>query len=333
MSYLTQKLKVEGKLKKIKIIATGIIVAMLLGLAIFSRFVPPKTWKYYLATPEIAERGEGELRLHFLNVGQGDSTLIELPDGKIMLIDGGNNTAAAEKNIMRYLNALKIDTIDYLLVTHADSDHCGAMDVVLENKEIKNAFIPNANPTVNTEYAEFYTALQKENCSVKLSSRSVLLSQEGKYAYTLSFLYPYTIDVEEGAEKSEENNDSSAVVWLDYQGVSALFTGDAPLETESLLLRDDELGVLKNYHVELSSTEILKVAHHGSKYSTSAEFLQYLNIETAIISSGKGNTYGHPTQEVLDRLQAVNAEIHRTDMQGNIMITVSQDGTYKTKFI
>ena len=285
--------------------------------------------------PNFSSCGESkpyELEIRFLDVGQGDCTIIQLPDGKIMMIDGGNNEAATEKRIMRYLNALKIDTIDYLVVTHADSDHCGALDIVLQYKKVKQAFIPNTKPTVNQEYAEFYAQLQKEKCEITLSARNVILNGVGEYAYHLSFLYPYSMDIEEGNAGTEENNQSSAVVWLDYQGISALFTGDAPTETEEMLLRDDKLGVLANRGVQLSSTEILKVAHHGSKYSSDLEFLQYLNVETAIISSGKGNIYGHPTQEVLDRLQSVNAEIYRTDTMSNIMITVF-DGKYKTQKI
>ena len=331
MSYLTQKLKIEGKIKKLHIIITAIVGLLIMGLVIFSGFVPPQTWKYHVAKPKISAWHKGEMRLHFLDVGQGDSSIIQLPDGKIMMIDGGNDDAATEKRIMRYLNALKIDTIDYLVLTHADSDHCGALDTVLKYKKVKQAFLPNVQSTVNQEYAEFYTQLQKEKCVITLSSRSVILNGKGEYNYTLSFLYPYTVDVENNTEATEENNDSSAVIWLDYQGVSALFTGDAPMETEVELVRDDKLGVFAERGVELSSTEILKVAHHGSKYSTDLEFLQYLNVETAVISCGKDNVYGHPTQEVLDRLQSVNANIYRTDTVGNVMITISKDGFYKVK--
>ncbi len=333
MSYFTEKLKVESKIKKLKIILAIVISVLLLGACIFSAFVPPFTWKYYLSKPKIANRIDGEMRLHFLDVGQGDATLIELPDGKIMLIDGGDGEASTEKHIMRYLNALKIKTIDYLLVTHADSDHCGALDVVLECKEVRNVFLPNTKETVNEEYAQLSAALLKEECTVTFSSRKVILDGEGAYPYTLAFLYPYSLDVEEGSAQQEENNDSSAVVWLDYQGVSALFMGDAPMEIETLLMRDDGLGVFEPRGVDLSSTEILKVAHHGSKYSTSTEFLQYLNVETAIISCGEGNPYGHPTAEVLERLKGVNANIYRTDKDKDVVITVSKDGKYTTNFI
>lgn len=333
MSYFTEKLKIESKIKKIKIVVAAIVAAVLLALCIFSAFVPPATWKYRVAIPKINKRAAGEMRLHFLDVGQGDAIIIELPDGKIMLIDGGNNDSKTEKSIMRYLHALKIETIDYLVVTHADSDHCGSLDTVLKYKKIKNAYIPKTNITVNKEYADFYAMLQKEQCNVEYSARSIILNNEGEYPYELSFLLPYTLEVEEGEEETKENNQSSAVIWLDYQGISALFAADATMEMENNLMRDDKLGLLENRGVDLSSTEILKVAHHGSKYSSSLEFLQYLNLKTAVISCGEKNVYGHPTQEVLENLNAVGAQIYRTDEDENILISVSKHGKYQTKFV
>ncbi len=333
MSYFTEKLKIDGKIKQIKIWLMAVGIFILLGAIIFSAFVPPATWKYCVAKPDIERCEAGEMRLHFLDVGQGDATLIELPDGKIMLIDGGNGEASTTKVIMRYLNALKINTLDYLLVTHADSDHCGALDTVLKYKTVKKIFLPNTKSTVNKEYAQFYAAVMQENCEIVLSSRNVVLHGDNHFPYTLSFLYPYSFSIEEKVEEQEENNASSAVVWLDYQGISALFMGDAPLEVEELLIRDNALGLFEDRGVDLQSTEILKVAHHGSKYSTGEDFLQYLNVETAIISSGKANLYGHPTDEVLQRLQAVNADIYRTDTHGNVVISISKNGDTDVKFV
>ena len=111
-------------------------------------------------------------------------------------------------------------------------------------------------------------------------------------------------------------------------GVSFLFTGDASSEVEEVLVRDDGYGFLKEKKVELSSTEILKVAHHGSVNSSSLEFLNYLNLQTAVISCGKDNAYGHPADSVLDKLQMVGADVYRTDEDGHIIVTVKEDGSY-----
>ena len=331
MSYFTEKLKLESKVKRIKIIFAIIGSILLLALCIFSAFVPARTWKDYVSKPEIEKCADGEMRLHFLDVGQGDAALIELPDGKIMLIDGGDGSELATKSLMRYLNALKIKTIDYLLVTHADSDHCGGLDVVLECKKVRNVYIPKLAEITNQEYAQFAAELVKEKaCNVEYASRNVILSAEGAYPYTLCFLYPYYWDAE---DETTEDNDSSAIVWIDYKGVSALFTGDATSEIENVLMRDDTLGLFEPRGVDLTSTEILKVAHHGSKYSTSEDFLEYLHTQTAVISCGNGNIYGHPNEETLQRLQSVNADVYRTDKNGNVVITIHQDGSYTTKCI
>ena len=106
MSYATEKEKIEAKIKIWKRILLGVLLFVLLGLCIFSAFVPANTWKYYVGLPKISRREAGQMRIHFLDVEQGDATLIELPDGKIMLIDGGNGTEKTAKKLLRYLNAL-----------------------------------------------------------------------------------------------------------------------------------------------------------------------------------------------------------------------------------
>lgn len=283
---------------------------------------PVETWKYSFALPKTETRQAGELRVHFLDVGQGDCEIVELPDGKILLIDGGANDESATR-IMRYLNALKIDTIDYLLITHADSDHCGALQKVVKYKEIKQAFLPLTDVAENEAYAAVYAEILAKGCAWQYSARSIDLSTDGDSPYTLRFLYPYTLQTETPAN----NNESSAVVWLDYLGASVLFTGDAPMSTEEKLVRDHRLGLLDE-SIQLSETELLKVAHHGSADSTSLSFLEYLNVKQAVISCGKDNTYGHPTQEVLSTLTLQGVEIYRTDECGNLVWTVSQTGDY-----
>lgn len=325
MGYAAEKKREEKRKKKAKNILFFVVAIVLAALIVFACIVTPNTWKFYVALPNTGTRAEGEMRIHFLDVGQGDATIIELPDGKTFLIDGGDGKESTETALMRYLNALQVETIDYLLVTHADADHCGALDSVLAYKQVKQAFIPFVKETVNEEYASFYAALMQENCSVSYASRSVdLSSTESTYPYTLSFLYPYTVDVSgEMDDAAGENNDGSAVVWLDYNGVSTLFTGDAPSAVEEKLVWDHKMGLLPN--VALTSTEILKVAHHGSEYSTSLEFLEYIHAQTAVISCGLENAYGHPAPTVLDNLTEKGNKVYRTDLDGSIVITVPQE--------
>lgn len=322
MGYRAQKIKTERKKRRLKIILLCVLVFLLLGVCIFHLFIPIREWKYRVHKPDVSKRGEGELRLHFLDVGQGDATLIELPDGKVAFIDGGRDDDKSKKNILRYLNALDIDTIDYLIVTHTDADHCGALKTVVEQKTILNAYLPATYDKEDQTYAGFYTALAKTGCLLKTSSRRVSLSINGDMPYTFAFLYPY----------GDESKDVSSVVWLDYMGVSTLLMGDADTQTEEILVRDDkDLHILSAYGVTLSETEILRVGHHGSSYSSSREFLDYINVETAVISCGENNAYGHPSSDVLARLETVGATVYRTDTDGHIVVTVKKDGTYKTE--
>ena len=331
MSYATEKKEIDKKMKKIKRMSFVIAAVVNVALLVFCAFVPPKTWKYHFHLPKITAREEGEMRIHFLDVGQGDCTIIELPDDKIMLIDGGKDDKSAT-TALRYLNALDVDVIDYLVLTHADSDHMGGLVEIVKNKRVNQAFLPSVSPTVNNEYATLYKALTDlGDCKIEYSTRTISLDGEGEHSYVLSFLYPYSYVAEDGVKTDEENNANSSVLWLDYQGVSTLFAGDAPTETEMLLMQDFYLGAFDRRGIQLDETEILKVAHHGSKYSTDGDFLNFLNVKTAVISCGEGNPYDHPSKEVLDCLGEREIATYRTDLQGGIVITVSEQGAYEVE--
>ena len=322
MGYEAEKREIEQRIKRLKTIALFFVIAILGALCIISFWLPAETWKYCFALPQTGKSDEGEMRVHFLDVGQGDCSIVELPDGKVMLIDGGAGDESATI-LMRYLNALKIDVIDYLLITHTDSDHCGGLQKVVRYKQVKRAFLPLTSATSNQAYAAVYTEIMEQGCQWQYSARSVNLSSDGENPYTLRFLYPYTLQT----EIFESINASSAVVWLDYRGASVLFTGDAPRATEEILMRDHRLKLLDE-SINLKETELLKVAHHGSADATGADFLEYLGVKQAVISCGKDNIYGHPTEQVLSALSSQNVEVYRTDELGSLIWTVSSTGKY-----
>lgn len=336
MGYRAEKLKIEKQIKILKRVALCVLFLIIASLCIFSAFVPPESWKYYVAKPKVGKRRAGELRLHFIDVGQGDATVIEFPDGKTMLIDGGDGSGSAEKSLMRYLNALKIKKLDYLVLTHADGDHCGGLDTVLKYKEVSAVYLPTSDPNTSQAYAEFYTQLAEEDCRRFYVNKSVALDNEkGKYPYKVRFLHPYTSETEKKTEteKTEaDENANSAVIWIEYNGFQALFMGDAPQEVETSILYDAD-NYFEKQGVSLSDVELLKVSHHGSEYATGAEFLSHLHLEKAVISCGKGNEYGHPNDSVLNRLQTASVEVWRTDLQGHILATVHSGEDYKVKNI
>ena len=326
MGYATEKRKADKKARRLRNIAFIVLACLLTGLCLFSAFVPPRTWKYSFRLPDVGESKDGKMRIHFVDVGQGDATIVELPDGKVALIDGAPEKATTA--LMRYLNALDVKQIDYLILTHADADHCGVLDEVLKCKKVKKAYIPLASATVNTEYAEFYTALGKEDCDWDYVQNGIALSGE---AYTLRFIYPFAYDVQstknDGNTFDKNTNEYSAVTWLEYNGVSALFTGDLPIEKEEILVESSKLGVLG---VDLLETDILKVGHHGAETSTGEKLVGYFeDLKTAVISCGE-NDYGHPSSEVINRLRGAGASVYNTKENGSVIISVRKDKTVHT---
>ena len=342
MGYAKEKAKLNRKAKRIKRIVFSLLSVLIIAFCILTAFVSPDNWKYYFKLPEISKRGAGELRVHFISVGQGDATLIELPDGKTALIDTGNGTAEANKSLLRHLNALDIDRVDYLILTHLDNDHIGGVDELLENKKIVKAFLPInlLDKADDTSYDILEGKILKERCEYLLacpySKETVgtdMSNRSNEYPYTFTFVYP-TQGIVNKTDPNipETTNETSVSVWLDYKGVSFLFTGDAPVSVEEQIVTNDEFGGYNYNGVDLKSTEILKVAHHGAEGSTSTKFLTYLNeLETAIISCGEDNIYKHPAPSVVERLRERGISVYRTDTQGSVIVTAQENGKYRVE--
>lgn len=258
-----------------------------------------------------------ELQLTFFDVDQGDGILIESPSGMVFMIDGGSSSVSA---LYRYRleSALKykgIRKIDYVLISHTDTDHISAVLEMLEESaagSIKIAhlalpFIPD-----NTHYEELVAAAKEKDIPVLTLKKGVSLS-DGELVFTC--LYP-----ESGYHASDVNN-YSAVMSLRYGEFDAVFTGDIGEEGEQILLREEKL---KNY-------ELLKVAHHGSRFSSGMQFLERCAPETAIISAGLHNSYGHPHPDTLTRLKDIGAECFVTAEIGEIEVSADLSGNIKVQ--
>jgi competence protein ComEC len=324
----------KGKVKKRKKILAAAIGAFVLGLCLFSFFVPPVTWKYYVALPKVSARADGELRIHFLNAGDGDCMVLELPDGKSLMIDGGEDEFSA--TALRYLNALKIKKLDSLLLTHTDTDHCGGLDKVVKYKSADKIYLHDVtNFYVNADYAELYAEVLKSGAEILRSHRYVELADDDS-EYQLTVLSPLSAGndsaydvVNDGSTKSEDIDDTSAVLYLSYGGVNALFMGDATSRVEEILIDHYKNNFFDNIGVELANIDILKVGDHGSDSSTSGAFVKFLGVKTAVITCGEENG---ASSTVCDNLEEAGAEIFRTDRQGNIVVTISADGSYRTEY-
>jgi competence protein ComEC len=314
--------------KRAKIALPCIGVAAVVTLAVVNYFFP---FFNRVSAYIIPQYEAGDLRIHFVDVGQGDCAMIELPDGKFMIIDGGEKSQ--EGTVVRYANALGMEKIDYLVISHTDSDHAGGLRAITKEMPIGEAYLPFASlaDSASKIYATVYQNILENASLVRYTERYDEIDG-GEAGYYMTFLSPHDERAYNGS--SSEVNDLSAVLWLDYYGTDALFTGDISSSVEEELVSEWLLdGNIFNgtKPVLLDSTEILKVAHHGSQYSSSADWLELLNFQTAVISCGAGNQYGHPRQETLDRLCAASpsANIYRTDELGSIIVTMHADGTYE----
>ncbi|KRU24194.1 MBL fold metallo-hydrolase [Clostridium botulinum] len=239
-----------------------------------------------------------ELKVHYIDVGQGDSILVQTKD-KNILIDAG--TRKSSDSLISYLKKQHIKKLDYVIATHPHEDHIGGMPKVIEEFEISNFYAPKK--TANTKiFKDMILQLKKKNLKINVAKKGISLDLSNNSS--LDFLAPVK-------DNYENTNDSSAVVKLTHRNTKFLFTGDAEKTSEKDILNSNE---------DLSSN-VLKVGHHGSHSSSSKEFLDKINPKIAIISCGKNNDYGHPHKETMKELNKRNIEVYRTDIDGNIVLT------------
>jgi len=237
------------------------------------------------------------LTVHFIDVGQADSILITMKDAA-MLIDAGNN--ADSQLVVDYIKDRGITTLDYVVATHPHEDHIGGMDAVINAFKVKSIIMPRVESTTKT-FEDVLEAISNKGLKITPPVPGTEYSL-GEAEFTI--LAP-------NSASYEDTNDYSVVIKLQYGATSFLFAGDAGFESEDEMLE-------KGYDLR---ADLLKVAHHGSRYSTSMEFLEAVQPKIAVISVGEDNDYGHPAPETLQRLRQAGAEIYRTDESGTIIAT------------
>lgn len=262
------------------------------------------------------------LKIYFVDVGQGDCTLIETPTNKHILVDGGGsefgNFDVGESVVLPYLLDRRITVIDYMMISHFDSDHIDGLFAIMENLKVKNIIISKQGKN-SDNLTKFQEIVKKEKINVIIVKKGDYV-QIDKYSH-FEILFP-----EEDLIHDNILNNNSIVTKFCSMGLDMLFTGDIEEISENRLYE-----LYKNTD-KLKST-ILKVAHHGSKTSSTAKFLELVLPKIALIGVGTNNKFGHPNDGVLDRLSIYTNQIYRTDNNGEIELTYNKGKIHVNNFL
>lgn len=240
----------------------------------------------------------GQMRVCFLDVGQADSILVQMPNGRNMLVDAGNNDDGAA--VVNYLRQYGVKQIDYLIGTHPHEDHIGGLDTVIKSFKIGKLYMPQVTSTTKT-FEDVLKAVQDKGLKITPARAGVQIVNSGKLNVTM--LAPNKAEY-------EDLNNYSAVIKVTFNQISFLLTGDAGEQSEAEMLLSSAIS---------TQADVLKVGHHGSRYSTSEGFLKAVAPRYAVISAGAGNDYGHPHKETLEKLHGI--KVFRTDLNGTITFT------------
>jgi competence protein ComEC len=265
----------------------------------------------YLITPYMTE---DNLKITFLDVGQGDASFVELPDKKIMLIDGGlYDTDMGRRVVAPFLWSRGVRSIDYLVLSHPHPDHYGGFIYIMDNFDVGEIWL---NGRTSQESGKLFQKIKERKIPGKILRRGDVLETKGYRIYVFHPYDEFHADSPRG-EFSNENSDS-LVLKIESEDASILFTGDIENEAEDNLV----------YLGKSLRSDIIKVPHHGGKTSSSKVFIKTLSPKIAVISAGRNNPFKHPHRETLKRYKDAEVKILRTDINGAVTITL-KDKSYE----
>jgi|WetSurMetagenome_2_1015567.scaffolds.fasta_scaffold192320_1 competence protein ComEC len=278
----------------------SLLLLLIAGLVLAGCHLDPSA-----PVPTVAP-GQKPLKIAFLDVGQGDSILIQAPNGQTMLIDGGRSTSLANTAIIPKLKEWGAKQVDVLIPTHPDADHIGGLVGVLENYPVKLVALTGQVHSTQI-YERLLTNIRDKNVeALKVRTGTAIPFDP---SVKIEVLGP-----DEEAVQDDDNNDASIVIKLTYGSTSFLLTGDAEFPENKAIL---------NHGSDVRSN-VLKLGHHGSRTSTNEDWLKRVQPQLGIISAGKDNSFGHPHPEVIAALEKLGIQYIRTDEHGTI--TVTSDG-------
>ena len=242
---------------------------------------------------------KGTLAVHFLDIGQGDSIFIELPNSQTMLVDAGENYYG--EGIINYIYDCGYEKLDYLVATHPHSDHIGSMSYIVRHMDIDAVYMPKVSTTTKT-YENLLDSISNKELKIKTAIAGTKILDVDELE--IDILAPVEI-------YEDDLNNCSVILKITYKDRSFLLTGDA------------EKKEFEDVYLDMSA-DVLKVAHHGSSTSTTEEILEKIKPEIAVISLGEDNEYGHPHTSTLKLLNNIDCDIYRTDEDKTVKI--STDG-------
>lgn len=267
-----------------------------------------------------------KLRINFIDVGQGDSTLIRTETNKVILIDSGGSTASSSfdvgnKVLLPYLLDRRIKKIDFIIVSHFDADHCQAFETVIDNINVRKVVVCKQS-MITQEYLNIINKCKKKNIKIIVVERGDKLKIDKRTEFEI--LHPGERFLDDGKGGLNAN---AIVCKMNYKlnngrTFSILFTGDIEVEAEK---------ELEQVYGKKLKADILKVAHHGSKTSSREEFIKLVSPKIALIGVGENNKFGHPADITLERLEKENVKVYRTDQMGEVSITINKNGEIKVK--
>lgn len=259
---------------------------------------------YVLMDSVYSEQLPKEMKVHFIDVGQGDSILVETPNDKYILIDGGRPEYG--KKVLNYLEEQRVKKLDLIIATHPDFDHIGGLIDVMKRIEVTQ--IIDSGKLHNTKtYARYLNQIRKQDILLNLAVENE----------TIDIDSDLDIRIINTHGKGKNNNQSSIALKIAYKDMNFLFMGDIGKKQEKRLIEKYEL-----------QADIIKIAHHGSKTSSSMEFLKKVNPKVALLTYKKRNQFGHPVDRVITNLNKLNTHIYSTAVFGHVVIMTNGEKYY-----
>lgn len=334
---------------KIIIAVVVILLIVAIALGIFYAVAPEEfnALKEKLFPSEPSSPGtqptlEGTLEMTVIDIGQGDCIFLQFPDGQTMIMDAGSEFGSTNEydQLTAHLTLRGIDSLDYVFITHSDYDHIRYMQDIFEDYEVKNIYMPRVADDMSATWTKTVAAIEKEtwtnesgetvDSEIYYTVGDFVIQGEDWTMNCHSYLEDDYPSVKESSS-AEVKNAVSPVCFLEYADRTIVLTGDSNERNEEYLL---ERGVLDK------DADVLKVGHHGSRTSSLQEFLNAVDCEYAIVSYGEDNDYGHPTPELMSRLEDYTdvrpdndyngyKYVYETPKDGNVSVFVDGNGTLR----